>query len=1144
MNLNSADEISFDVYKEINGITDPLWNDLSDFKLVYIPDIDEFFQIEVQIEEASSGIVKSITGTSLCEAELSQVYLYDIQINSEDDIARSDYVVAKFYSQDDYKNCLLGRILSKVPHYKIGHVDKSLWNIQRTYSVDNKTIYNFLTDECAEQTNCIFSFDSTTRTIDVYDLYTVCNDCGHRASFNDVCPECGSSNLKYFGEDTTIYVDRDNLSDEIQFETDTDSVKNTFKLEAGDDEMTAAVINMNPNGSQYLYYFPEETLNDMSEKLRNCINEYNEVLDSKTEEYEKNAELLYEAIDKIQYYTSSMMPEHKTQETSASQQAKLLNASNLSPVAIQSVTTATSVSTANSAVTNYAKVYIRTGYYKVVVKTGKFNYIGYDSNGYKYGSWTGNFTVTSYSDDEDTVDSEMITIKITEQYDTFLQQKMNKLIAKEDDDDMSIYDVLSKNHTLESFTKAITYYSLNRLKSFYDAIQTCLDVLVEADQASSSSDFYKDLYLPYKQKLQACQTEMDLRNKTIDQWTQKYDYYMKIRNEIQKELNFKNFLDENGEDLYTEFCSFRREDTYQNSNYVSDGLQNAQIFDNAKQFLSAAKKAIVQSGEYQHSLSSNLYNLLLLEPFKPLVDKFELGNWIRIGLEGKIYRLRLISYTLKFSDLSKISVAFSDLTITADGYNDIKSILSKAKSMSTSFPYVQTQAEKGSVAKNTFDEWQSSSLNASMYNISSNSSSDIVIDNHGILGRSYDDITDSYSDQQIRINNNVIAFTDDNWNTVKTVLGKISYDFNGQRITKYGLNTDTVISGTIIGGDIYSYDYLEDSESNFIKGTHINLNTGEFSISDGKIVYSKQNQEDGTVLNKITATGVDINGSTIVSRSEQTNYYIKMQDGSIGLYDNENRIGLSIQNQELRFYALGYDEKEITGRIISSPYDAGGTSDLHIELFLLCPQGNNLSIGTYYGDSSDDYRRFISITEESELVMHGYQGTSIYNPSRAGSLRFTNSKMGFLANYKYSMYIDVATSISYANNGAILSISSAPQTPTLSGTYIYSYGDHIYAEYVGSLLSYQKVSLAMTNQYGNAYFCSYSFEVDLGSSCSNIAAVIDLRIDTLAAKGLVSNSIYSYSTSGSKVKISAYFYNMKSQTVQVVLVPYIRVLLS
>ena len=53
------------------------------------------------------------------------------------------------------------------------------------------------------------------------------------------------------------------MAESITFSTDTESVKNCFKLEAGDDNMTAAVINRNPNGSDYIYYFSEEAKEDM-----------------------------------------------------------------------------------------------------------------------------------------------------------------------------------------------------------------------------------------------------------------------------------------------------------------------------------------------------------------------------------------------------------------------------------------------------------------------------------------------------------------------------------------------------------------------------------------------------------------------------------------------------------------------------------------------------------------------------------------------------------------------------------------------------------------------------------------------------------------------------------------------------------------
>ena len=88
-------EISFEVYKELNGITESLWTELTDFKLIWIKETNEYFQICVVTDELSYT-KKTVTGRSLCEAELSQVNLYNIEINTEDDIARDDMKLLRF----------------------------------------------------------------------------------------------------------------------------------------------------------------------------------------------------------------------------------------------------------------------------------------------------------------------------------------------------------------------------------------------------------------------------------------------------------------------------------------------------------------------------------------------------------------------------------------------------------------------------------------------------------------------------------------------------------------------------------------------------------------------------------------------------------------------------------------------------------------------------------------------------------------------------------------------------------------------------------------------------------------------------------------------------------------------------------------
>ena len=846
-NLNSADEINFTIYRELDNIVEPLWDKIIDLKIIYVRELDEFFQITVQTDEGSDKTTKAITGTSLCEAELSQTNLNGIEINTEDDIARDNYVVTKFYDEVNPKASLLHRILQKAPGYSIGHVDPTLKTLQRSFSVDGTDLYSFLTGDCADQFNCLFQFDSKSRTINVYDLYTNClnPDCGYRGEFNDICPECGGTNISYFGEDTTIYVDKDNLTDNISFTTNVDSIKNCFKIVGGDDNVTAAIRAILPSGTDYIYYLSAEQKDDMSQELRDKYDEYERKCAELQPNYIKLNQNLYECYDKILYYTSGMMPspDDSDKPVDSAEEIKKLTVANLNPVALTKVSEATSISTANAAVRNLAKLYIKSGYFKVEVDTSKdgkndFQYEGTDSEGYNYGIWQGRLIVINYSDETDVATTDYMELTINDDYAKFIDQKIKKNIKKSGEKDGIVYNVLDKNISLEDFTAAIKKYSLNRVTSFHDAIQGALNVLIEADQASSDADLYTPIYIPYYNKLKACEKVMDDLQTTIKSWEDKQLKYEEEIGDIQTQLDMSTFF---GEKLYNEFCLYRREDTYSNDNFISDGLSNEELLDKAKELIEDAKKELYKSGERQHSISATLDNLLVMDEFEPLVDHFKLGNWIRINCDGSIYRLRLTSYEINFGSLETINVEFSDVTKTTAGFTDIESIKKQTNSLATNFSYVAKQAKQGTEANNSINKLLTNGLNASVTAIKSADTEDIVIGKNGIRLRAYDDIYTDYSPKQAAFIHNMLVFTRDNWRTAETALGEFTYTLNGQTYDEYGLQVKILVSPKIIAGDIYSSDYsleVQKDGKSIEKGTHFNLNDGSFSLGSGKIVYN------------------------------------------------------------------------------------------------------------------------------------------------------------------------------------------------------------------------------------------------------------------------------------------------------------------
>ena len=821
INLSSANEISFIVYKytdkerylntETNDeklrYSEPLWDEITDFKYIFIPELKEYYEIAVECNDEES-LYKSVTGTSACECELAQSKIYGLEINSEIDIARTDYTTPTvFYDKLNPKSSLLHRVLSKLPQYSIEYVDTSLMKLQRTFSVDDEDVYSFLTNTVAEEIGCLFIFDSVKRSISVYDLKTVCLDCGHRGEFSDECPKCKSKNLKFFGKDTTIYIDTENLSSSITSSVDVDKVKNCFKLVAGDDAMTAAVKNCNPNGSSYIYYFSEDQKHEMPDELVEKIESYDKLVESYAEPYQKVMKDMYEAIDKIIYYTSGMMPERKNDETNAKKEASKLTESAMSPLGLSKLNQYTSLATVNSAMKSYAKVFIKSGYFKAEPNESKFEYEGEDLEGVCYGYWYGNFKITNYSDEEDTAISPTVKIKVTDLYHTFLEQKIDKKLATTTDEEGSIYDVL-KLKDLEKFKEALKLYCLNRLKSFYDAIQGAIDIMIEEDQANENADLYKELYVPYHDKLVACQDEMDKRNATIDEWEKTLDKTEAEQKRIQGILNFEKYL---GEDMYKVFCTYKREDTYQNDNYISDGFENDEIFKRANEFIDAAKEELYKSGEHQRTVSGSLIDFMTMKEFAPLLDNFEIGNFIRIGTDEKIYRLRLVSYQISFDDMSNIDVEFSDVTKIKTGYSDLQSILDKTKSIASSYDAVAHQARSSKKQADVVKNWVQTGLDATLTKIVNNADNqNITMGDTGLLARRKDDFEDKYDDCQLKLLSTGLYVTDDSWRSVKTAIGK-SYFTNpetGKQEMMYGVNAETLVGQMILGNQlgIYSSD--------------------------------------------------------------------------------------------------------------------------------------------------------------------------------------------------------------------------------------------------------------------------------------------------------------------------------------------------
>lgn len=880
--LAQAAEITFDVYKKVDNVTCELWNDIRDFRLIYIPHLDTasfnpWYELSVETDE-DDATIKHCQGVHLQEAELGQLSLNDIEINTEDDIARDDYTPTIIYDPTNPEGSALDRILKdKASHYTIVHVDSSIANLQRTFSWDGSTIKGAF-DDIANEVECLFVYGESVnndgkihRTISVYDLNDVCMECGERGTFtNKMCTKCNSANIKFgYGSDSGIFLSHENFAGNISYSSNKDEVKNCFRLVAGDDLMTATIRNINPSGSQYIWYFSDSVRADMSKTLRDKLSTYEKEYASYSSDkkidipstvisdyntlinkyklydsslmnvkypivgYSSLTDLYYSALNFYSLLKTTLAPvSERGTKTTAAQEIKKLTTNTLSPLGIQNANKA-SVSTVTLALQNYAKVFVDTSLYRITAT----------NDSYSGNVWKGTITLSSYADENDKATTSIITIYVSDATSDFIKCQLEKAMKKNDVDATGTVALFKKDEA--EFKKALSFYSVDNLNILASIVRGCLDILIQQGIADPENDMYESMYYPYYSKSIWIEDELRERESEILKLRGSksnpegvLDHIEKQRQVIANNLDLHTYL---GNSLWTEFCSFRRDDTYKNDNFISDGLSDKELIMQAKEFIKNAEREIVKSATLQHTISCNLSNFLLVKEqdvesspvpivtlagvnivshdqlyfvkgdatFSPLLVNFDVGNWVRIEIDETIYKLRLTSYKIDYDNLDSLNVEFSDVTYGLNSASDIQSILSQAQSMSTSYSMVQHQANKGNNANKQIMDMVENGLNLTNKKIvNAADNQNMVVDETGLLMREKNEFGDDYSSEQTKIINHGFYYTNDGWKTVQTGLGKYIYfdPESGTYKEDYGIIAHKIVGNIILGNKVGIYN--------------------------------------------------------------------------------------------------------------------------------------------------------------------------------------------------------------------------------------------------------------------------------------------------------------------------------------------------
>lgn len=306
------DEISFDIHKTVNGQECAFWDKLTNLSIV---DYVGYGQFEASFAtDIEDETIKHATCVSL-ETELGQRILREFHVNDDEAMSNrneSRFTATVFYNDNDKSHSLLHRVLAdRAPHWRLGHIPDKL-NVngtvypssafQRTYTVDGTSIYDFLTDEVCEESNCIFTFDTYNRIIHCYNIeecvyynadYRVIDGAYRKDEiyYDKYGKELPDQNIyghcDGIGNDTDILVSQKQLAKNFQIQSDNDTIKNCFHVSGGDDKITNAVAAVNATGQNYIYMFDNFQYEDMSDELREAFLEYTEYYQKEQKEYNR-----------------------------------------------------------------------------------------------------------------------------------------------------------------------------------------------------------------------------------------------------------------------------------------------------------------------------------------------------------------------------------------------------------------------------------------------------------------------------------------------------------------------------------------------------------------------------------------------------------------------------------------------------------------------------------------------------------------------------------------------------------------------------------------------------------------------------------------------------------------------------------------
>lgn len=884
LKFNSYSELSFEVARVYNDILmgeqkiNPCYDKIEAIRLIYL---ESFGYFEIQGPEVTGdGIkeTKTVTAYSL-EYTLSQKYLEDFYINTGEVNSveviyanGSNIIPVTLYNPSAPKLSLLHLALEKMPGWTIGHVDSQLKTLSRQFEVDRESIYDFLMNEVCEKFNCYITFDTINNKINVYAESPTAKFIGDGVKNAFATPSFSAietvsvdgykttrwtfglvngvktvvledtpvkdSMVEIVGVDSTwetdVFITFDSLSQEIKINYSADDIKTVLTVTYGDDCDIREVNLGLPYITDLSYFY---TVDWMGQELYDAYTAYQEKCNDAQPKYTQNAnEMLYYAglIDHEENRLSLGYAEASVNETTV---GTYYVRGGKSPNYYYTEVSLPSEYNANTTYYSTKTVNLTEDKVSKLLEALKkyFN---------KTEDWYNSFTALS---DE---------FSFMSSYGYTIEGLASKLQASNSDEEKEGFI----NEFLNSMWNEIGRTPLKQM--FCEPYKKVQATNIEAGWSQKDNENYWTYY-PVVLLLNSIESVLAERGKKIEEYQRSYDVFnqenVKISNSLLMDNNFTK-------EQLIKLNAFLREDEL----HLDDIVETAQdsVVDSFKvkqDAMESGRIELKKISQPQLQFSMSMANIYALPEFEPIIDQFQLGKIIKVGLRSDyIKQSRLLQVDINFEDFSDFSCEFSELTALrsqSDIHADLLSqAISAGKSVATNSSYWTRGSDQAGSIQQKID---AGLLDAITSIKAMDGTQGVEIDKYGIHLKAIDPNTGEAEPEQGWITNNKFLYTDDGFKSTKSVFGKYTYNKN----TYYGILAEALVGSLIVGTNI------------------------EIGNANGTMKF---NEEGFSVTNGGTTFQVDPNSNQLINISSDTEdlFYIG-DDGKLHITGDGKKLDIS-----------------------------------------------------------------------------------------------------------------------------------------------------------------------------------------------------------------------------------------------------------